>query len=402
MQDKKMQNLKKADLLKIIKKQQEEIKDLKNNVKDLKVKLNQKEEEHIKELSLRINKAVEDTEHYLDYLKKLQNETTEYLETVNNANKSDDECNLQDITNEEELKNTNEIDKNDNTEAINKIIDTEEESQIVKEGNKALMPIVIPTNTDLAIIRPIYINRKRNRLKFIVFYIVSIIVLIFSLTNFVRGYSQDVEINTLTKNLGNCITENKTEGQDENQFIVDFGELNTINSDTVGWLKVNGIEINMPIVRTTDNNYYLKHSFDKKNNVSGWAFADYRNKFDGTDKNIIIYGHNRRDDIMFSPLINVVNADWYNVEENTIITFIDENQGEKKYQIFSVYQIEVEDYYIQTFFSKDSEYQKFLDTLKSRSIKDFNVEVTSNDKILTLSTCGNNSKYRVILHAKQI
>ena len=402
MQDKKMQNLKKADLLKIIKKQQEEIKDLKNNVKDLKVKLNQKEEEHIKELSLRINKAVEDTEHYLDYLKKLQNETTEYLETVNNANKSDDECNLQDITNEEELKNTNEIDKNDNTEAINKIIDTEEESQIVKEGNKALMPIVIPTNTDLAIIRPIYINRKRNRLKFIVFYIVSIIVLIFSLTNFVRGYSQDVEINTLTKNLGNCITENKTEGQDENQFIVDFGELNTINSDTVGWLKVNGIEINMPIVRTTDNNYYLKHSFDKKNNVSGWAFADYRNKFDGTDKNIIIYGHNRRDDIMFSPLINVVNADWYNVEENTIITFIDENQGEKKYQIFSVYQIEVEDYYIQTFFSKDSEYQEFLDTLKSRSIKDFNVEVTSNDKILTLSTCGNNSKYRVILHAKQI
>ena len=402
MQDKKMQNLKKADLLKIIKKQQEEIKDLKNNVKDLKVKLNQKEEEHIKELSLRINKAVEDTEHYLDYLKKLQNETTEYLETVNNANKSDDECNLQNITNEEELKNTNEIDKNDNTEAINKIIDTEEESQIVKEGNKALMPIVIPTNTDLAIIRPSYINRKRNRLKFIVFYIVSIIVLIFSLTNFVRGYSQDVEINTLTKNLGNCITENKTEGQDENQFIVDFGELNTINSDTVGWLKVNGIEINMPIVRTTDNNYYLKHSFDKKNNVSGWAFADYRNKFDGTDKNIIIYGHNRRDDIMFSPLINVVNADWYNVEENTIITFIDENQGEKKYQIFSVYQIEVEDYYIQTFFSKDSEYQKFLDTLKSRSIKDFNVEVTSNDKILTLSTCGNNSKYRVILHAKQI
>ncbi len=402
MQDKKMQNLKKADLLKIIKKQQEEIKDLKNNVKDLKVKLNQKEEEHIKELSLRINKAVEDTEHYLDYLKKLQNETTEYLKTVNNANKSDDECNLQDITNEEELKNTNDIDRNDNTEAINKIIDTEEESQIVKEGNKALMPIVIPTNTDLAIIRPIYINRKRNRLKFIVFYIVSIIVLIFSLTNFVRGYSQDVEINTLTKNLGNCITENKTEGQDENQFIVDFGELNTINSDTVGWLKVNGIEINMPIVRTTDNNYYLKHSFDKKNNVSGWAFADYRNKFDGTDKNIIIYGHNRRDDIMFSPLINVVNADWYNVEENTIITFIDENQGEKKYKIFSVYQIEVEDYYIQTFFSKDSEYQKFLDTLKSRSIKDFNVEVTSNDKILTLSTCGNNSKYRVILHAKQI
>ncbi len=398
MQKKNLQNLKKTDLIDIINVQQEEIDSLKKDVKSLKSKLKKAEKKaSINDISLKINKAVEDTEKYLEELKKLQKEATEYLSTIKSVNNSDFEGHAENITNEEELESTN-----GKETIIIDGIDTKDRSQIVEEGNSSLLPAVFPTNADLAIISSIYINIKRNRLKFIVFYIVSAIVITLSLTTFVKGYSQDVEINSLTQNLENYITENETEKQDEKQYIVDFDELNKINSDTVGWLKVNGIEINMPIVQSNDNSYYLKHSFDNKSNVSGWAFADFRNKFDGTDKNIIIYGHNRRDDIMFSPLVNVLKPDWYNVEENSIITFIDENQGEKKYQVFSVYQTEVEDYYIQTDFSKDSEYQKFFNTLKSRSIKDFNVEVTSNDKILTLSTCGNNSKYRVILHAKQL
>ena len=62
---------------------------------------------------------------------------------------------------------------------------------------------------------------------------------------------------------------------------------------------------------------------------------------------------------------------------------------------------EKEDYYIQTEFS-DDEFSKFINTIKQRSKKDFNVNVSNEDTILTLSTCANNNKYRVVLHSVRI
>ena len=64
------------------------------------------------------------------------------------------------------------------------------------------------------------------------------------------------------------------------------------NSDTVAWLSVDGTTINYPIVQTGDNDYYLKHSFDKSIKKSGWTFMDYRNNKNMSDTNTIFYGHN--------------------------------------------------------------------------------------------------------------
>ena len=62
---------------------------------------------------------------------------------------------------------------------------------------------------------------------------------------------------------------------------------------------------------------------------------------------------------------------------------------------------ENEDYYIDTEFG-NKEFQSFINVLKNRSVKDFNVNISSGDSILTLSTCANNNKYRVVLHAVRI
>ena len=67
--------------------------------------------------------------------------------------------------------------------------------------------------------------------------------------------------------------------------------------------------------------------------------------------------------------------------------------------MFSVYQIEKEDYYIKTDFNSDKEFEEFLQKVKERSIKDFNIDISKENSILTLSTCANNNKYRVVLHA---
>ena len=50
---------------------------------------------------------------------------------------------------------------------------------------------------------------------------------------------------------------------------VNFNNLKNINEDTKGWIKVEGTNINYPFVQSNDNEYYLKHSFDKTSNKKG-------------------------------------------------------------------------------------------------------------------------------------
>ena len=196
------------------------------------------------------------------------------------------------------------------------------------------------------------------------------------------------------------IYENKNVNDIE-KYNIDFKELKNTNSDIVGWLKVWGTEVEFPVVKTDNNEFYLTHSLDKSYNTSGWIFADCNNKLDGTDKNIVIYGHNRRDDSMFGTLKNILNKEWYENKNNLFIPFIKENKSDI-YEVFSVYKIEKENYYITTDFENDLEFKKYIDTIKSRSVKDFNIDVSTKDELLTLSTCANNNKYRVVLHAKKI
>lgn len=181
---------------------------------------------------------------------------------------------------------------------------------------------------------------------------------------------------------------------------VDFTELKKKNSDTVGWINVNNTNINYPFVQTSDNDYYLTHSFDKTYNDAGWVFLDYRNNSDFSDKNTIIYAHSRLDKTMFGSLSKALKEDWYTNKDNHIVRISTETEN-TLWQIFSVYVIETESYYITTNFSSNSEYQSFLDTIKSRSKYNFDAELSTNDNILTLSTCYSDTE-KTVVHAKLI
>lgn len=225
------------------------------------------------------------------------------------------------------------------------------------------------------------------------------ILLIISLYEIVEWCINNNKNRKIKEEVSEFITIEKAE-EEKQEYNVDFENLKEKNADSIAWLKVNGTEVDYPVVQTNDNNYYLKNNFNKEYNSAGWIFADYRNKFDGTDKNIIIYGHNRRDNSMFGSLRNILKEEWYNNKENYIINLITEDE-KQKYEVFSVYQIETEDYYIKTAFN-EGEFSNYIETVMNRSIKKFNIEVTENDNILTLSTCANNKEYRIVLHAKKI
>lgn len=250
-------------------------------------------------------------------------------------------------------------------------------------------------------------GRKRNKkykeaILNLILYIILLSILIYSGIKIFKWYKDKTNNNKIVEQIkSTVIVEENNEDGNENGYTVDFNKLKEQNNETIAWLKINNTNIEYPVVKGTNNSFYLNHSFDKSKNSAGWIFADYKNKFDNTDKNIVIYGHNMRDGSMFGSMLNILDAKWYENEENTNITLYTENE-KCIYKVFSIYKIESEDYYIKTEFSDDNNFEQFVNTIKKRSIKEFNTDVSKDDNILTVSTCANNNKYRVVLHAKKI
>lgn len=181
---------------------------------------------------------------------------------------------------------------------------------------------------------------------------------------------------------------------------VNFNELLEKNPDTVGWIKVDGTKVNYPIVQANDNDYYLDHAFNGRRNIGGWIFADYRVDFEEFGKNTIIYGHNMNNKTMFGSIPSMLNKSYLNNSDNHYIK-ISTTSSNSVWKVFSVYTIEPEVYYLKTNF-KTEPYEKFINVLKERSIHNFDTSVSTDDKILTLSTCDNTGTKRVAVHAKMI
>ena len=104
---------------------------------------------------------------------------------------------------------------------------------------------------------------------------------------------------------------------------------------------------------------------------------------------------------MFGSLTNTLKPNWYKNTDNQIIQ-LSTIKYNTMWQIFSIYKIEAESYYITTDFGSTESYQTFIDTMKSRSIYDFGIDVTTDDKLLTLSTCYNDNGIRLVVQAKLV
>lgn len=185
-----------------------------------------------------------------------------------------------------------------------------------------------------------------------------------------------------------------------NMIDVNLDKLVSQNNDTRGWISVGGTDINYPFVQSSDNKFYLNRSFDKTYNDAGWVFLDYRNNINNLSKNNILYAHARVDRTMFGSLRNVLKNEWLKNKDNHVIKLSTLNEN-SLWQIFSVYSLETESYYITTEFKNDADFQKYVNKSLERSRFDFNVNLNVNDIILTLSTCHGEKK-KLVVHAKLI
>jgi len=181
---------------------------------------------------------------------------------------------------------------------------------------------------------------------------------------------------------------------------VNFNELLQKNPDTVGWIKVNGTKVNYPVVQTTDNDYYLSHAFNKTKNAAGWVYTDFRSDFVNFDKNTIIYAHNMSNRTMFGSLVETQKSYWYTNPDNTYIK-ISTPTSNTVWKVFSTYTTEPTTDYLRTNF-ENHDYLEFLNIMKARSIYDFGVELSNEDKIITLSTCNDTGTKRIVVQAKMV
>lgn len=178
--------------------------------------------------------------------------------------------------------------------------------------------------------------------------------------------------------------------KDEDGYLVCYKEIYEMNPDTVGWIKMEGTEIDYPVMQTPDDpNYYLYKDFEKEKSDRGciyaWGDADVQEPSD----NITLFGHNMRDGSMFAALNAYTDkAAW---DENSLI-FFDTLTEFHTYKIFAVFRTTAtqgKGFSYHQFVDAEDEaaFDEFVATCKDLAYYDTGITPVYGDKLICLSTC---------------
>lgn len=165
---------------------------------------------------------------------------------------------------------------------------------------------------------------------------------------------------------------------------VDFDALKALNAQVVAWIRSDD-GINYPVVRGTDNEYYLNHLVDGTVNRNGSIFMDFRNQEDFSDHNTILYGHNMLDGTMFASLGRYSTPGyWDSHRELTLLT----PEGDYRLQVFAGCVAPGNSDLYQLTFSGDEDMAAYLEKVLVMSEFTTDVQVGAGDRLVTLSTCA--------------
>ncbi len=180
---------------------------------------------------------------------------------------------------------------------------------------------------------------------------------------------------------------------------INFEPLIEANPDTRGWIKITDTLVNNVIVQGTDNHYYVTHDFNKNESESGTICSSYLNRWDGTDENIVLFGHNMQNGQFFSYLVHYYPDDasrdplyFYKVHPTIMVATPD--GGSETYKIFAGMLVntqskhgEVFQYINKTSFRDVDDFNNFIIEVMDRSRFFTDVDIKYGDQLLTLSTC---------------
>ncbi len=183
---------------------------------------------------------------------------------------------------------------------------------------------------------------------------------------------------------------------------LDFADLQeNTNEDIYAWIYVPGTSVDYPILQhPTDDSYYLNYNIDGTYGRPGCIYTESRNSKDFTDFNTVIYGHNMKDGTMFRTLHNFEDSEVFD-EYQYIYIYTEDDIF--VYQIFRAYKYEK--YHLLKKFDTSYEggIQRYIEVMQtyrslvSNSNDELLESLTTEDKIVTLSTCCGDSNYRYLV-----
>lgn len=222
-----------------------------------------------------------------------------------------------------------------------------------------------------------------------VLFSICLIIFIFSGIGLIYMKYQSYNNKSLNKNVLNKISqvvEEQTRDINENDTNI-MEMLLDINSDIKGVIKIDNTKINYPVVQCENNEFYINHDIKKEKSKYGTIFIDYRNELEPNrlqGQNIILYGHNMKDESMFSDLKVFRNKEFN--YDNSII-YLDMFYKRYRFEIFSVFLVNEDFNYRKTYFENDQELNYYLKGIEDSSLYFKDIELNCKDTILTLSTC---------------
>lgn len=164
----------------------------------------------------------------------------------------------------------------------------------------------------------------------------------------------------------------------------DLEALREVNPDVLGWILIPDTQLEYPLMKGLDNQYYLEHTWDKKRSAAGSVFLEQTSSEDLSDTHTVIYGHRMRDGSMFGSLGDYKKLEYW--EKHPYVYIVDDH-GVHRYQIFAAYEADIGSKTYQVGFSGEESMQAFLDHCVQSSVIDTDIEPLADDRILTLSTC---------------
>lgn len=169
-------------------------------------------------------------------------------------------------------------------------------------------------------------------------------------------------------------------------------ELQKENSEVVGWLEIEGTNINYPVCHTNNNDYYLTHSYKKEEVAGGSPFLDKDYDFTIPSSNLLIYGHRNKKGLVFEDLIKYQDESFYNEHKKIRFTTSTEDSEYEIMAAFNsrVYYQDEENVFRYYYFvnaNNKSEYDEFVNNCKEASLYETNVTAKYGEQLLTLSTC---------------
>ena len=173
-------------------------------------------------------------------------------------------------------------------------------------------------------------------------------------------------------------------------ILPDYAELYEMNSDIVGWIKIEGTKLDYPVMQTpSEPDYYLYRSFDKEDSTRGCIYAREVCDVNEPSDNITIYGHNMADGSMFAALNEYTSKDAW--DYNSLI-FFDTLTEYHTYKIFAVFKTSASvnkgfKYHQFVDAETEEEFNQFIATCKDLAFYDTGITPVYGDKIICLSTC---------------